>query len=144
MPTSFFETYIPYWEMQPNHRLVQQEDAYCLVKTNEIYAVYLPKIKNSKIDLRNAEGSFDIHWYNPREGGQLVVGTITQVESGRIQNLGKPKNKKLASRLGLPFKTKRSLRISLFENYIDILSQHPRMCLKLNLYRLPLEAKKSP
>jgi len=38
----FFENYLPYWEMEPARELINSADAYCLKKTNEIYAVYLP------------------------------------------------------------------------------------------------------
>lgn len=88
----FFENYIPYWEMTPNHDLINQEDGYCFSKTNEVYAVYLPKKGGAKIDLSAAQGNFSIQWYDPLKGGGLQYGSLKTVKGGSGQSLGTSPN----------------------------------------------------
>ena len=38
------------------------------------------------------EGSFTVKWFNPREGGALMDGKITEIEGGNIIELGMPPN----------------------------------------------------
>jgi hypothetical protein len=85
----FFEAYLPYWEMQPKHDLVNAKDAFCYRKVNEIYAVYLAKARTTpKLDLSEAQGEFSVQWYNPLEGGELQAGSITTIKGGGISSLG--------------------------------------------------------
>ncbi len=86
----FFNNYLPYWEMQPKNDLVNSKEAYCLRKVNEIYAVYLPKSGQYKIDLSEVQGKFDVLWYDPLKGGELQLGSIKTVFGGGISNLGIP------------------------------------------------------
>ncbi len=90
----FFNAHIPYWEMQPNHQLINSKEAFCLQKANEIYAVYVPNSKRHTINLKNAKGSYSVQWYNPLEGGPLASGSSEIIAGGGIRNLGNPpKNK---------------------------------------------------
>jgi hypothetical protein len=45
--------------------------AYCLAQTGELYLVYLPKGGARDLDLTAARGAFNVAWFNPREGGAL-------------------------------------------------------------------------
>jgi len=78
----FFEKYLPYWEMNPRPELINTQEAYCLSKTNEIYAVYIPNYKSSKINLHEASGEFQVYWYNPFTGGELKTGTVKSFTGG--------------------------------------------------------------
>lgn len=86
----FFDAHLPYWEMQPEHTLVNSEEAYCLKKTSEIYAVYLPNSNEHTLNLTEAEGTFSVQWYNPLMGGNLEQGSVKEISSGGIRNLGFP------------------------------------------------------
>ena len=86
----FFETYLPYWEMQPAHGLVNSQDAYCFRKKDEIYVVYLPNNNNYSIDLIETSGAYSVQWYNPLQGGDLITGTVKNITGGAIQDLGNP------------------------------------------------------
>ncbi len=86
----FFERYLPYWDMKPDHKMVNSPDAYCLKKEGEIYALYIPKHKGITLDLTKAQGTFDIEWYNPLKGGELQTGSIESLTGGSIQYLGTP------------------------------------------------------
>lgn len=90
----FFDTYLPYWEMQPEHGVVNSKEAYCLRKQDEIYAVYLPDSKAYTLDISAAKGSFSIQWFNPLTGGELQTGSVASIKGGGVHSLGNPpKNK---------------------------------------------------
>jgi hypothetical protein len=86
----FFEKYIPYWEMVPNPQLINNHEAYCLCKTNEVYAMYIPNYKSSKINLKEASGEFQVYWYNPFKGGALQTGSVKSLTGGDEVDLGNP------------------------------------------------------
>ncbi|BAO76524.1 hypothetical protein [Winogradskyella sp. PG-2] len=56
----FFNSHLHYWEMQPSHKLINSEDAYCLSKPSEIYAVYVPKLRKYTINLEGIKGKFSV------------------------------------------------------------------------------------
>lgn len=87
---SFFNTYLPYWEMHPEHSLINSKDAYCLSKKNEVYAIYLPNSKTYTIDLSSANGSFTVQWFNPLTGDQLQIGSVNKIDGGQIRSFGNP------------------------------------------------------
>lgn len=89
----FFEEYLNYWEMKPNHELIDTPKSFCLAKHSEIYAAYIPKYSNTTIDLRKASGDFDIFWYDPLNGGTLQTGSVKQIQGGSRQRLGLPPTK---------------------------------------------------
>lgn len=87
---AFFEEYLPYWEMIPKPELINNQNAYCLCKPNEIYAIYIPNYKLSKINLQEASGEFQVYWYNPFEGGELKTGSVKILIGGDEVDLGNP------------------------------------------------------
>jgi hypothetical protein len=54
----------------------------------EVYAVYLPAGGTTELDLSNVKGSFEVKWYDPRHGGALQNGSVTQLEGGGKRALG--------------------------------------------------------
>ncbi len=86
----FFEQYLPYWEMTPQPELIDTPAAYCLCKPNEVYALYIPDYKKSKINLKEASGEFQVYWYNPLQGGKLKRGSIKSFTGGHDLDLGIP------------------------------------------------------
>ncbi|WP_109438165.1 DUF5060 domain-containing protein [Aquimarina sp. AU119] len=91
---TFFQDNLPYWKMQPEHTLINSSKAYCLRKTGEIYAVYLPKSKVHTINLTNVKGDFTIHWFDPQNGGQLQKGSVESIHGEGIRKLGLPLTQK--------------------------------------------------
>ncbi len=87
---TFFEKYLPYWQMQPEHTLINAKDGYCLSNQGEIYAVYLPKIDNTTINLKKVSGKYKVSWYNPQNGGALQQGTVKELLGGAEVNIGIP------------------------------------------------------
>lgn len=86
----FFQEHLPYWEMQPEHGLVNSKGAYCFRKTGEVYALYLPNSGNYTIDLTKVKGEFTLNWFDPLKGGKLRQGSVNTVTGGKIQKLGLP------------------------------------------------------
>jgi len=86
----FFEKYLPYWEMYPKPELINNQEAYCFCKTNEVYAIYIPNYKSSKINLKEASGEFKVNWYNPFKGGELQTGSVKSLTGSDEVELGNP------------------------------------------------------
>ena len=92
--TFFKESKVPFWEMTNRNHLVfnnnNSKDVYCLAKDGEVYLVYLGYSSTAKLDLGKIKGTFDVRWYNPREGGNLQDGNIRQIKGGGVVELGNP------------------------------------------------------
>ncbi len=95
----FFELNLPYWEMQPADDLTDAIDDYCFAKPGDVYAIYVPKsvVAENKpivLDLGDSELEFEVHWFDPKKGGQLQLGSVTEFkrESGAAaaQRIGMP------------------------------------------------------
>jgi hypothetical protein len=87
--TSFMLQF-PLEEMKANNSLVNIIGAFCMEKPGEIYLVYLPAgSKNAGIDLpENRE--FSVKWFNPRNGGEYVEGTVSVIHGKGFHSLGLP------------------------------------------------------
>jgi len=85
---TFFQTYLPFWEMTPSDQLTSADDDYCFAKEGEVYAVFLPHGCTTKLDLSKANGVFDIQWYNPRKGGTLENGSVQTIKGGDWVEIG--------------------------------------------------------
>ena len=80
--------------MQNADQLVGNPDhgpsKFCFAKANDTYLVYLPEGGTSALDLRDAKGSYTVHWFNPRDGGSLQSGSVTSVSGGKQERIGRP------------------------------------------------------
>jgi hypothetical protein len=84
----------PLEEMKCNDESIDVKGAFCLEKPGELFVVYLPAgSQNPKINLPGGK-TFNIKWFNPREGGELRDGTITSVEGKGFQVIGNPPDEK--------------------------------------------------
>ena len=93
----FFNTHIPFWLMEPADDLVgnanNSNSRYCLAKDGEVYAIYLPDGNTSfSLDLQGVSGSYDVQWFDPRNGGALLAGSTSTVFGGASVSLGSPPN----------------------------------------------------
>ena len=87
---AFFNSHIPFWEMEPNDSITSVSYDYCLSKKGEAYAIYLPTGGSTDVDLTGAPGDYNVFWYDPRNGGDLVSGSILTLKGGGLQNTGLP------------------------------------------------------
>ena len=80
--------------MEPADALVgnaaEDDSRYAFAKRGEIYLVYLPKGGSAELDLAGASGRFTVAWLDPRKGGPLQSGSVSEVEGGRKAALGAP------------------------------------------------------
>ncbi len=91
--TSFFNTYIPFWEMETNDAITTNAGDYAMVKSGEYYVVYLKygQADDVALDLTGQNGkTFDAYWYDPREGGALIE--IGEIAGGSVVSFDNPPN----------------------------------------------------
>jgi hypothetical protein len=86
----FFQRHLPFTEMTHADELTNALDAYCFAKPGEVYAIYLPKGGSTELDLSPRARSYQVAWYNPRIGGELRTGTVTQVKGPGKVSVGDP------------------------------------------------------
>lgn len=89
----FFHDYLPFTEMLSADGLTENKEDYVFAKIGEIYAVYMPEVVETKINLFGSKGKFSVEWYNPREGGKLQKGSVKQVKGGDMVSIGFPPNR---------------------------------------------------
>lgn len=95
---NFFETQdLPVAEMSAHNELVSSyfpsgAGDYCFAKPGEVYVILLKKGGESQLDLKNANGSFSVKWYDPRKGGALQNGSVQKLSGKGAQSLGTAPN----------------------------------------------------
>lgn len=87
--TNFFNQ-LPVESMKNADELINIEEGYCFSNPGEIYVVYLPADESECSLQIESEKSFSVKWLNPREGGDLQNGSITEVEGPGNVKLGNP------------------------------------------------------
>ncbi|MEM6838021.1 MAG: putative collagen-binding domain-containing protein, partial [Cyanobacteria bacterium P01_C01_bin.120] len=86
--TDFFNEHIPFWEMSETDDLTPDGGDYVMAKAGEYYVAYRPygEATDVEIDLSGQAGkTFDVYWYNPREGGDLRPAG--QIEGGDVRSV---------------------------------------------------------
>lgn len=87
---TFFQEHLPFIEMESHDELLNGDQAYCLAKKGDVYAVYLTFGGQASLDLSGETGTFSVDWYNPRSGGVLQKGEKQELSGGAVVNLGIP------------------------------------------------------
>lgn len=90
LAVDFFHDHLPFTEMVPADALTSATADYCLAKAGQVYAVYLPAGGTTSLNLTGASGTFDVRWFDPRNGGALRTGTVAAVTGGATVGLGLP------------------------------------------------------
>jgi len=71
--------------------LTSDGDDFVMAQEGQYYVVYAPygEASNISLDLSDQSGeTFNVLWYNPREGGDLI--DAGQVSGGSVANIGNP------------------------------------------------------
>ena len=84
----FFQKHLPFHEITPNNKLAGSAGTFVLSKPGRVYAVYLPN--GGTTSLKVEAGRYSVRWYNPRSGGRLLEGSISQVKGPSTGSLGLP------------------------------------------------------
>ncbi len=89
----FFEiTDLPLTQMRNNNGLSSNNNDYCYAKQGEAYVVYLKNGGSTNLNLNGQNGQFTVKWYDPRNGGSLKNGSVTNVNGGGNRSLGNAPN----------------------------------------------------
>ena len=88
---TFFHKYLDFWNMMPANRLTSTEDNCCFVQEGRAYVIYLKNGGSTQLDLKANKGPFEVHWYNPRTGGDLVRGTVSKISGPGKVSIGTSK-----------------------------------------------------
>ena len=90
---SFFEA-LPLDEMTEADGLTSGTKGgdHVIAKRGEVYAIYLPEGGSANLNLSGFNGKFSVLWFDPRNGGSLQDGTVTEVDGGGTVSLGLPPN----------------------------------------------------
>ncbi len=87
---------LPLLEMSPDHDLGDSAagaNTYVLAKPGEVYAMYNDRNGSGlTLDLTGATGTFEVKWFDPRNGGNLQDGTVASVDGGGVVQLGSAPN----------------------------------------------------
>jgi hypothetical protein len=75
-PLADFVAKVPFERMDPADELVLSRNAYVLAEKGRAYVVYLYAGGTVQLDLRRAAGTFDVQWYDPRQGTFRPVGVV--------------------------------------------------------------------
>ncbi len=86
----FFREHLPYPEMESADKLTDKDDEYCLAKRGEVYAILRRPGSQVTLDLGDAQGAFEVLWFNPRSGGPLREGSLETVRGPGKKLLGTP------------------------------------------------------
>ena len=82
---TFFERYLPFWKMESHDELLTTEGQFCFARPGQVYALGLPFGRPATLDLSGDSGEYTVHWYNPREGGELLdTGEIVRADDGAV------------------------------------------------------------
>jgi hypothetical protein len=87
----FFRNYsIPFWEMKNDNGRIDMKEGYVFGKEAEIYVIYLKNGGTTRLHFDKNHGNFEIKWYNPRSGGQLVDGSVKRITGSGKHGIGLP------------------------------------------------------
>ncbi|WP_394749306.1 Ig-like domain-containing protein [Spongiimicrobium salis] len=89
---NFFNTYLPFWEMESNDELTSSSSDYVLADIDQLYAIYLPNGGSTNLNLSAANGTYRVRWFDPRNGGSLRTGSVSEIGAGGNRNIGTPPN----------------------------------------------------
>ena len=86
----FFQKYIPFENMKSADDLTSNANDYVFAKNDEVYAIYMPKVEETQLNLSGLKSTFTVKWYNPRTGGELLNGSVKTIKGGSVVSIGLP------------------------------------------------------
>lgn len=90
---------LPFNEMSPCNALISGQGRACFGRNGDVYAVYLPAGGSVSIDLRATGGSFNVTWFNPRNGNSSNAGSVP---GNGIRSFNAPDNQDWVLKLDNP------------------------------------------
>ena len=82
----FYQNNIPFQSMMPMDELIgnkkHDNSGYCFASPGECYVVYFPFGGEKPLQLQESSGEFELTWYNPRKGGDLISQGPRKIKGG--------------------------------------------------------------
>jgi hypothetical protein len=85
-----FHDHLPFAKMEHHDELTSTRGDHCLARPGEVYAIYLPAGGTTDLELGTSTATFQIRWFNPREGGPLQKGTLGSMTGPGKADIGQP------------------------------------------------------
>ena len=88
----FFNTYLQshVLQMTNNDGLTNDNSDYVFAEEGEIYVIYRASGGATDLNLTSQTGSFEVKWYDPRNGGALQDGSVITIAGGSPVSIGLP------------------------------------------------------
>ncbi|MEM0997833.1 MAG: DUF5060 domain-containing protein [Bacteroidota bacterium] len=86
----FFAAYTDVTTLENDDDRLSASAAYCLSEDGNQHVIYLREGGTTDIDLGSGASSYDVYWYDPRNGGPLVRGSVLAVNGPGWQGIGMP------------------------------------------------------
>ncbi len=83
---------IEYWKMINSDNLVTGNGNNCLAEQGESYVIYLENGGSTNLNLNGQSGTYDVKWFDPRNGGAMQTSNIATVNGGSNVSIGNPPN----------------------------------------------------
>ena len=83
---------LPLTKMRNNNGLSSDKNSYCFAQPGQAYVVYLKNGGTTKLNLNGQSGTYQVKWFDPRNGGNLKNGSVTKVNGGTDRSLGNAPN----------------------------------------------------
>ncbi len=93
----FFQKYLPFEQMRAADHLALAYADYCFAKPGEVYCIYLFSGGNTRLKLAEHRGPFSVHWFDPKNGGELQTGTVETVWGPGQVDVGEPPSRSMAA-----------------------------------------------
>ncbi len=87
---NFFRENLSFVDMAPLDGLTSADSIHVFGKQGEAYVVHLRTGGTTTLDLKSYNDTFNVLWYNPRMGGELVSGSTLQVTGPGVKSIGFP------------------------------------------------------
>ncbi|MEM6515235.1 MAG: DUF5060 domain-containing protein [Bacteroidota bacterium] len=88
----FFRNHLEFWDMESLNNITSDNDFYSFGKIDETYVIYVPGDDNSNLNIGNSGDNYILKWYDPKNGGTLQDGSVTEVVATGNIDFGNPPN----------------------------------------------------
>jgi len=92
----FMTQHVEFWNMDNHNSLIgnnnDSNDKFCLAEPGKAYVIYRSGGEDITLDLEDFDGTFKVRWFDPRNGGGLVNGTLNTISGPGQKDIGNPPN----------------------------------------------------
>ena len=86
----FLHAEVDVTQMNSANALTTSTNDFVLAEENEQYVVYLPDGGSTELDLGSNTETYNVQWYDPRGGGSLLIGSVSEIEGPGTVSVGNP------------------------------------------------------